>query len=101
MKKIILSISLIIMCAWDTQPETKVEIQYGCNCAQKQKVANWVQASIADANNKSDEEMEDVIMQLERTAVRLICPQRQVKMIKYSNEYWRVNQIDSLSYYNY
>jgi len=46
-----------------------------CNCEQQEKVLSFVQNSIKNANNMSDEEMEDVVSQLERTGVRTICGQ--------------------------
>ena len=49
---------------------------YVCNCKQQAAVAAWLTANIGPANNLSDEEMEDVIFQLERTGVRLHCQHR-------------------------
>lgn len=50
--------------------------EYVCNCQQKPLVAKFVEDHIKDANNMSDEEMEDVISQLHRTAVSIHCDQR-------------------------
>lgn len=57
-----------------------------CNCEQQKAASQWVKESIEPANNKSDEEMEDVIKQLERTSIRLNCEQRTIT-VTYGNNY--------------
>ena len=59
---------LLASCADTSQSNVTV-----CNCQQKEKVANLIHSSIKNANNYSDEEMEDVISQLEQTYRRTIC----------------------------
>jgi hypothetical protein len=48
---------------------------YICNETEKQKVADFLTKNIGPANNKSDEEMEDVIYELRKSAVKLYCRQ--------------------------
>lgn len=49
---------------------------YVCNESQNDKVAEFIKSSIGNANNHSDEEMEDVISQLEATAKNTFCKRR-------------------------
>lgn len=57
--------------------------------------------SIKNANNLSDEEMEDVITQLEITGVRTICNQYQV-IIQYQDGHGIIlNPTDTINYYFY
>ena len=51
---------------------------YACDCKQMAEVSKNIKESIGKANNMSDEKMEDVIIQLERTFVRTNCSQRMV-----------------------
>ena len=44
-----------------------------CDCEQQAAAAEWVTKNMEAANNRSDEEMEDVIEQLQKTAVMLHC----------------------------
>jgi len=46
---------------------------YVCNCEQRDKVIDFLEKTISDANNMSDEEMEDVIIELRETAYKTIC----------------------------
>lgn len=56
--------------------ETKrKKLVYTCNCEQQAKASSFVKETIGAANNMSDEEMEDVISQLERTSIKLHCSQ--------------------------
>lgn len=50
--------------------------KYVCNCEQSSRVQAFVERSLAPANNKSDEEMEDVIRELFKTGVKLNCSQK-------------------------
>lgn len=52
-----------------------------CTCEEMKNVKDDIKESILPSNNYSDEEMEDVISQLERTYINLNCPQRLVKGI--------------------
>lgn len=53
-----------------------------CNCEQTKKVSEFIQTSIKNANNMSDEEMEDVIQELHRTAVKVNCDRKNIKAIR-------------------
>ncbi len=77
-----LIVSFCILFASCTDSENQ-RLVWVCSCEQQKEVSKWVKESINSANNHSDEEMEDVIYQLERTAVRLTCLQ-QVRTIHYS-----------------
>lgn len=80
MKKIILA--LVISLALASCKKTSNELLHVCNCQQQAAASVFVKESISDANNMSDEEMEDVISQLERTAVRLNCSQKYVSVTR-------------------
>lgn len=76
-------------------------VVYACDCKEKEKVVLDIKESIKNANNMSDEEMEDVIIQLERTFVRTNCHQAKVKGIQ-RDGWWEITQTDScMTYYNY
>lgn len=44
------------------------------------EVKAFVATTVADANNKSDEEMEDVIQELWATGVKTTCPMKMVTL---------------------
>ena len=48
---------------------------YVCDVNEKAKVSEFVSKNMKDANNMSDEEMEDVISQLEKTGIKIHCRQ--------------------------
>lgn len=75
MKKIILIAFCISLISCS---ETRKEKAYGCTMKQKKELTDFLKTSIKDANNMSDEEMEDVIWQLERTGVHMFCSQYEV-----------------------
>lgn len=52
---------------------TKKIERYVCTCEQRERVSQFVSLNIKNANNMSDEEMEDVIQKLYWTAVKLNC----------------------------
>ena len=52
-----------------------------CTAEQSAAVIQFIKSSLLDANNKSDEEMEDVIRQLEKTGRRNLCG-RQLVVLK-------------------
>jgi len=54
-----------------------------CTCDEREKMAEWLTDNMQKANNMSDEEMEDVIRQLQRTAVFMFCHTKNVKVNKY------------------
>lgn len=47
-----------------------------CNCEQREKVASFISDNIKDANNMSDEEMEDVVRELRVSEIIIFCPQK-------------------------
>lgn len=53
---------------------------YLCNPEQSEGVLRFIQDNLLSANNMSDEEMEDVIIELKRTAILLKCRQVIVKV---------------------
>jgi len=53
------------------------DVRFVCTCQEQARAAEFVANNIKGANNMSDEEMEDVIAQLHRTAVKLKCHQEQ------------------------
>ncbi len=59
-----------------------VQTETVCNCQQRDKVAEFIQGSIKNANNMSDEEMEDVIRELRHTAINIYCPLKNVKALR-------------------
>jgi hypothetical protein len=73
---------------------------YACDCKQMSEVSKNIKESIANANNKSDEEMEDVIMQLERTFVRVNCTQRMVDGIQHDG-WFEIRATDTVYTYFY
>lgn len=48
---------------------------YVCDASEKTKISEFVSKNMKDANNMSDEEMEDVISQLEKTGIKIHCKQ--------------------------
>jgi len=58
-----------------------------CSCEQNLKVEKFLKSTIKDANNMSDEEMEDVIYSLHITAMAIHCDQ---KMVWVDNNGWVV-----------
>lgn len=77
MKKLIVLITSVLFISCGEPPESKPTMMecYICNANEKEKVANFLTKNIGPANNKSDEEMEDVIYELRKSAVKLYCRQ--------------------------
>ena len=76
MKKIIQKISLILTLIFLISCSDKKIRCYICNLEEKNKVSEFISKNMKDANNMSDEEMEDVIDQLEETGIRIHCKQK-------------------------
>lgn len=72
----LLAAALLIGCG----DETTTEMRRVCTCEQRERVEGFMRATIADANNKSDEEMEDVVAELYRVAIELHCDPRAVRV---------------------
>ena len=54
------------------------ETVHVCSCEQMKSVEAFVSNNVEAANNRSDEEMEDVISELFKAGVRSNCPQKRV-----------------------
>jgi len=76
-------------------------IVYTCTLEQQQKVSKDIKESIFNANNKSDEEMEDVISQLEQTYIRTDCSQERVETIEHDGWYEVKESKKGINYYFY
>ena len=72
MKKLIL---LFILVALSSCADKKIRC-YICDKEEKEKVEKFVSSNIKNANNMSDEEMEDVIEELTNTAIKINCRQK-------------------------
>ncbi len=101
MKKIATIIIALVMFSCDTTPQEIKDRACGCSPIQRKKVTEFIQNSIRSANNMSDEEMEDVIIQLERTGVRTFCSQYNVYYYLSNGNRVIKNSIDSINYYFY
>lgn len=100
MKKII-TLILIAFTVTSCERDVKQRV-YGCSKSQQSKVSEFIQSSIKNANNMSDEEMEDVIYQLEHTAVRCNCSQYEVNIHHEGDDMGEISDgVDSLIYYRY
>lgn len=71
---ILIAISITLTSCFQSREEQR--LIYTCDCQQQAQASQFVKESILSANNMSDEEMEDVISQLEKTSVRLHCSQK-------------------------
>jgi len=76
MKNILFIIGILtVLTSCGYRSETMMTV---CTCEQKDKVADFIQSSIKNANNMSDEEMEDVIYGLRQTGFEVICDSRMI-----------------------
>ena len=66
-----------------------------CNCAEKEKVAEWISENMKASNNMSDEEMEDVIYQLEKTGIKLHCHSKMITVNRQGDVIWELTKLDS------
>jgi hypothetical protein len=99
MKQIIFTLAVCLFLSSCEHEETR--LMYVCDCQQQAQASQFIKESIAPANNMSDEEMEDVISQLERTAVRLHCTQ-QYKKVRTGNGLFEViDAKEGQTVYNY
>lgn len=93
MKKLfsILLVSVVTLLFTNCEPTDRnresVKAEVVCNCEQREKVAEFIKSSIKNANNMSDEEMEDVIRELRHTAVDIYCPKKNIKAIRRESGY--------------
>lgn len=97
MKKIFTILSILILTSCTHDKPTRV---YGCTKTQQARVSEFVQNSIKSANNMSDEEMEDVISQLENTAIKCNCSQYVVTVHYEGDDMGQIlSGSDTLNYY--
>ena len=73
----------------------KQELRRVCTCEQMEKVNSFVKESIKNANNMSDEEMEDVIAELYKVGVYTNCTQRMFTTTYDGYIIWEQNKLDS------
>lgn len=81
MTKLIILIFATILFLCCKRPPA-MQLAWGCNCKEQADAAKWVGEHIGTANNMSDEEMEDVIAQLQKTAIQLHCKRRMFMIAK-------------------
>lgn len=98
MKNVILILLTLTVVSCSRSKQKRV---YACDCNQRAKVSQNIKESIKDANNMSDEEMEDVISQLETTYVRMNCSQRTVNGIQHDGWYEITETDTTYTYYQY
>ena len=76
--KSIFIIAAILLLSLSACTPRQVSMRYVCDCEQNKRVQEFVKSTTADANNKSDEEMEDVIEELYKVGVWTNCRQTQI-----------------------
>lgn len=72
---------------------------YSCDEEQKKAVQEFITANTKSANNMSDEEMEDVIIELRETAIKTICNQKYMQVDGNGNI--QTKEKDTLNYYRF
>ncbi len=83
---IALLLLLLIGCSGEPKeyiPQTRISTENYCGDAERQSLIDFVQKCIANGNNMSDEEMEDVIEQCETTGNRIVCPMTKVTYVQF------------------
>jgi hypothetical protein len=75
MKTVIVSLCLVFFALLSCNQRTQ-KYYYVCNCEESENVEKFITENIKNANNYSDEEMEDVIHELRLDGIRLNCHQR-------------------------
>lgn len=98
MKTILIMLMALTVIACSQPGQKRV---YACDCNQRAKVAQDVKESIKNANNMSDEEMEDVIRQLEQTYVRMHCGERMVNGMQHDGWFEITESDTTYTYYKY
>lgn len=68
--------SLCIMLACVSCMPDNQRLKFVCTCNQMDEVQDFMKTTIKDANNMADEEMEDVIDELRKTAISINCTQK-------------------------
>lgn len=92
-------LTLIVVAMMSCGREDYKTMRYECSCEEQAKVSSFIQSSIKNANNMSDEEMEDVIIELRRTGIKTTCHQRLINYTRQGmgdwNLDWENTKIDS------
>jgi hypothetical protein len=91
MKTTPLILIILILIGCDSEQHTRRV----CNCDQLRRANEFVISTIEDANNMSDEEMEDVIDELQSTAIQLNCPTAPVWVDDRGEVDWQKESADS------
>jgi hypothetical protein len=89
--KLLLSVAIILTLIGCEEVEQS-QFVYVCPTSTIEKRADFIKSSIKNANNMSDEEMEDVISQLQKTANQLYCSGQLLTQTKIR----QLNLIDSI-----
>lgn len=97
MNKILLYVTLSIFVFGCSRQQPVV----ACSESQLKAVSVFVQQNIKDANNMSDEEMEDVVLQLERTGIKTLCGTQIMSVRDGYIEYDKIAPLPGFRYFNY
>jgi hypothetical protein len=100
---LILLISVLFGCQQNPNSDSsnsdyKKVATYVCNCQEKKDLQEFVKNSIKNANNMSDEEMEDVVKQLRIDGTKIYCKQKPIWCYWNGNEWevdWKRLKLDS------
>jgi len=92
---------LIILLLLTTCNQTYERSVKVCNCEERKEVKEFIQNSIKNSNNMSDEEMEDVIKQLQITAITTICSETMGTFTNNTFDYNSVKHDSCLIYHPY
>ena len=94
MKKLLITfftISLLSSCS--VEPSQRLE--WVCSCQEQVKIVDFISSNIKSANNMSDEEVEDVIVELRRTGIKVHCKQKMIDIDGYGHIDWSKVKLDS------
>jgi hypothetical protein len=86
----LISVFVFSSCELPKQEKYRYRPAYVCNCKEKEKLEEFLSNTIKDANNMSDEEMEDVIPELRTSGVKTFCSQRLLRY-KVIGDTWEVD----------
>ncbi len=95
LKYIILIISILLVSCSKVESEIKYRTEHVCNCKEREELKLFIQNSIKNANNMSDEEMEDVISELRYVGYRTICHEELFIVGDDGWIDWNKNKLDS------
>lgn len=94
MKKII-SLIIFSIILFSCNNESRLIDTYVCNCKEQKELQLFIKQSIKNANNMSDEEMEDVIQKLYVVGIKSHCKLLPVWKDNNGNVDWKKQNIDS------